>query len=195
MRLRLLNTSATPWSPIAGNNNTLIITDSTLADNQWAFGTSVEEIYDSTASLISARQSVTISLFGVIVQGDAIAKDSGILYILPDDSIDSIVYRNVIASGNGTVTIEGGRVKGNLKAREFGHITVLPDGDNHTVIEGNLEANGDSVVVLNGAHIAGDILIADNAIVKLVNSSYAGITGTFLHFETIDGVVFSVYGA
>lgn len=61
-RLRLVNTTTLPWSPIVGGTNTLRITDSELADNQFSSDQAKVTIVDSSTSFVRGNDFVEMTL-------------------------------------------------------------------------------------------------------------------------------------
>jgi hypothetical protein len=78
-RLHLIETSTLPWSPIVSGNNTLIITDSELADITNVYDTATVYIADSTLSQARAQGGVHYTLERSYVTGDLVAWDDSVI--------------------------------------------------------------------------------------------------------------------
>jgi hypothetical protein len=78
-RLHLIETSTLPWSPIVSGNNTLIITDSELADITGVYDTATVHIVDSTLSQARAHGQARYTLERSYVSGDVVASDDSIV--------------------------------------------------------------------------------------------------------------------
>lgn len=101
MRLRLVNTKTTTWSPIVGDGNTLIIKNSELADNAFSWGTSKIVIENSNLSFVRAKDSVDITLRNSTVSGDVVAIDNGVMHL-----INTSVKGKQIQEGKGKILLE-----------------------------------------------------------------------------------------
>ncbi len=99
--LRLVNVQTWPWSPIVGDGNTLIVKNSTLADNQFSWGNSKIIIEESTTSLIRAKDSVDITLRNSTVKGDLVAQDSGRITL-----VNTRVTGKKIIEDNGEIIVQ-----------------------------------------------------------------------------------------
>lgn len=80
-RLHLVETSTLPWSPIVSGNNTLIITNSELADITGVYDTATVHIADSTLSQARAHHRVRYTLERSYVSGDVVASDDSVMTI------------------------------------------------------------------------------------------------------------------
>lgn len=98
--LRLINVKTERWSPIVGGNNTLIITNSDLADNAFSWGNAKVVIENSTASFLRAQDSVQMIIKNSIIYGDVIAVDNGKITL-----INTEVKGKIVEEGNGEVLI------------------------------------------------------------------------------------------
>jgi hypothetical protein len=78
-RLHLVETSTLPWSPIVAGNNTLVITDSELADITNVYDTATVYIADSTLSQARAQGQVHYTLERSYVTGDLVAWDDSVI--------------------------------------------------------------------------------------------------------------------
>jgi len=99
--LRLVNVKTERWSPIVGGNNTLIITNSDLADNAFSWGDAKVVIENSTASFLRAQDSVQMTIK------------------------NSIIYGDVIAVGNGKIILINTEVKGKIVEEDNGKVLIL----------------------------------------------------------------------
>jgi hypothetical protein len=77
--LRLINTVTEPWSPIVSGNNTLIITDSELADIAGIYDSATVHIADSTLSQVRARDQSRFWLERSYVSGDIVASNESVI--------------------------------------------------------------------------------------------------------------------
>jgi hypothetical protein len=101
--LRLVNTRTWPWSPgVLGNNNTLIIRDSELADIALGGGNSTVNISNSTILFLRANNSQRFTVTGSTVNGD------------------------VVATGNSVINLIGTRVTGQIVRQDNGQIFITP---------------------------------------------------------------------
>lgn len=99
-KLRLVNVSTERWSPIAWMNNTLILTNSELADNAFSGGNAKVFIENSSAIFLRAQQNVEMTVSNSHIDGDVVAMDDGI-----------ILLRNVTITGK-KATEGNGRIIG-----------------------------------------------------------------------------------
>lgn len=81
-RLRLVETTTMPWSPIVSGNNTLIITNSELADITGIFDTATVHIADSTLSQARAHGRANYTLERSHVSGDVVASDESVVTMI-----------------------------------------------------------------------------------------------------------------
>ncbi|MBG9390610.1 hypothetical protein [Caenimonas aquaedulcis] len=78
-RLRLVETTTLPWSPIVAGNNALIITNSELADIANVYDTASVFIADSTLTQVRAHNRVRYTLERSYVSGDVVASDDSVI--------------------------------------------------------------------------------------------------------------------
>ena len=78
-RLHLINTVTRPWSPIVSGNNTLIITNSELADITNIYDDGTVHIADSTMTQVRAHNRVRFTLERTYVSGDVVASDASVI--------------------------------------------------------------------------------------------------------------------
>lgn len=76
-RLRLVNTWAAGWSPVAFADNTLIVRDSVLNDQAFSGGRATILFERVSTSFVRAREDVRIVLRDSVVEGDVVAQDNG----------------------------------------------------------------------------------------------------------------------
>ena len=100
MSLRLTNVKTESWSPIVGGNNTLIITNSDLADNAFSWGNAKVIIENSTASSLRSQDSVQMFIKNSIIYGDVIAVNDGKITL-----INTEVKGKIVKENNGEVLI------------------------------------------------------------------------------------------
>ena len=119
--LRLVNTVTEPWSPIVAGNNTLIITDSELADITGIYDSATVYIVDSTLSQARARNRSRFFLERSYVSGDIVATDDSVI-TLTDTGVGGQIVReqNGQVIGNRVFTASRGfvlRYQASLTAR------------------------------------------------------------------------------
>lgn len=102
MNIRLIRTKVASWSPVVGEDNTLVLTNSEIAEQAWNWGTAKLVLENSTTSLIRGRQNVQI-----------VAKDSNI-------------KGNVTAADNSQITLINTKVEGTTNTLNNGKVIVLP---------------------------------------------------------------------
>lgn len=75
--LRLINVKTNKWSPIVGEENTLIIKNSELADNAFSNNKAKIIIENSTAQFLRAKDYVQMTVRDSEIEGDVVAEDNG----------------------------------------------------------------------------------------------------------------------
>lgn len=100
-RLRLVNTTTLPWSPIVGGTNTLRITDSELADNQFSSEHAKVTIVDSSASFVRANDFVEMTLERSTVSDDVVAAGHSIVTLR-----DTAVSGKLVTEANGRFVLQ-----------------------------------------------------------------------------------------
>lgn len=75
--LRLINVKTNKWSPIVGEENTLIIKNSELADNAFSNNKAKIIIENSTAQFLRAKDYVQMTVRDSEIEGDVVAENNG----------------------------------------------------------------------------------------------------------------------
>lgn len=96
--LRLINTKTNKWSPIVGQENTLIIKNSQLADNAFSNSRAKITIENSTAQFLRAKDEVQMTIKNSQIEGDVVAEDNGTITL-----INTTVGGKKVERGNGRV--------------------------------------------------------------------------------------------
>ncbi len=96
--LRLINVKTNKWSPIVGEENTLIIRNSQLADNAFSNNKAKIIIENSTAQFLRAKDDVQMTIRNSEIEGD------------------------VVTEGNGKITLINTKVRGKKVEKDNGKI-------------------------------------------------------------------------
>lgn len=97
--LRLINVKTNKWSPIAGEENTLIIKNSQLADNAFSNNKAKIIIENSTAQFLRAKDYVQMTVRDSEIEGDVVAEDNGKINL-----INTKVGGKKVEKGQGKIT-------------------------------------------------------------------------------------------
>lgn len=98
MKIHLINTDVKAWSPMVGNDNTLVLKNSIVSDLPWSWGNAKIILEDSTTTFVRARQSVEVTLENSAVTGDINAMEDGKINL-----IHSQVLGQKIIQGKGQI--------------------------------------------------------------------------------------------
>ena len=101
--LRLINTTTNPWSPIVAGRNSLTVTDSTLADNTFSSGNATIYIGNSTMKYIRGNDFVNFTISDSVIYGDVVATGNSIINL-----IGTTVGGQIIQQDNGIVNVRNG---------------------------------------------------------------------------------------
>lgn len=96
--LRLINTKTNKWSPIVGQENTLIIRNSELADNAFSNTKAKIIVEDSIAQFLRAKDAVHMTIKNSEIEGDVVAEDNGKITL-----INTKVGGKKVEKGNGKI--------------------------------------------------------------------------------------------
>lgn len=77
LKIHLVKTTVKAWSPMVGDDNTLILKNSEISDLPWSWGNSKIILENSTTSFMRARQSVEITAKNSTITGDITAIEDG----------------------------------------------------------------------------------------------------------------------
>ncbi|MBI5728863.1 MAG: hypothetical protein HY983_01275 [Candidatus Magasanikbacteria bacterium] len=77
MKIHLVKTTVKAWSPMVGDDNTLILKNSEIAELPWSWGNAKIILENSTTTFIRARQSVEITAKNSAINGDITAIEDG----------------------------------------------------------------------------------------------------------------------
>lgn len=97
--LRLVNVKTNKWSPIVGEENTLIIKNSELADNAFSNNKAKIIIENSTAQFLRAKDYVQMTVRDSEIEGDVVAEDNGKINL-----INTKVGGKKVEKGQGKIT-------------------------------------------------------------------------------------------
>jgi hypothetical protein len=99
--LRLVNTKTLPWSPlVSGNNNTLVVRDSELADFAMGYGNSSAFFFNSSLNFVRANFGQRVTLNNCVVTGDVVAGENGVVTLN-----GSRVFGQIVRVANGQVFV------------------------------------------------------------------------------------------
>ena len=126
--LTLINTSVYGWEPNVFADNTLIIRDSNYTASTVNSGTAHYEITGSTVNVLSASESVTMTVTNTVITGDVIASDDSVIILIDGDVRgadygNGLTGGNVFARGNGKVILRNTSVAGRTEAQDDATIT------------------------------------------------------------------------
>lgn len=77
MKIHLVRTAVKAWSPMVGNDNTLVLKNSVISDLPWSWGNAKIILENSTTTFVRARQSVEITAKDSVIDGDIAAIEDG----------------------------------------------------------------------------------------------------------------------
>ena len=77
MKIHLVNTAVKAWSPMVGDENTLVLKNSEIADLPWSWGNAKIILENSTTTFARARQNVEITSKNSTITGDIAAIENG----------------------------------------------------------------------------------------------------------------------
>jgi hypothetical protein len=100
--LHLRNTTTERWSPIVSGDNTLVITNSDLADNYGSYGHATVSVADSSMTYVRTNDFVRFTIDRTFIAGDAVAGGNSILTLT-----DSAVGGRVVAEDRGVIVATG----------------------------------------------------------------------------------------
>ena len=98
MKLRLINTTVSEWIPVAGDSNTLQISNANLSAQQWDWGWANVSLSNCVIPAARAKQNVTMTLKDCSVNGDVTAADDSKITL-----VNSTIAGKKILKGNGQI--------------------------------------------------------------------------------------------